>query len=106
MADERAERIARNEASYRELNESIERGAQAGRRFQLVCECGDDECTGALNIAADAYAAVRADPRRFIVLPGHQMPAYETVVDEQPGYYVVEKPADVAHIVDPGGEAS
>ena len=106
MPESRNERIARNEASYRELNEAIHSGSPAARRFQLICECGHPECTGPLNIGPDEYAAVRANPRRFLVLPGHEIPTAEEVVDRQAGYFVVEKPTDVAHIVDPGREAS
>ena len=106
MADARSERIARNEASYRELNEAIQPGSSGGRPFQLACECGGTDCTDALNIGPDEYAAVRTNPRRFIVLPGHEILEAEEVVDRQEGFFVVEKPEDVSHIVDPGGEAS
>ena len=106
MPESRNERIARNEASYRELNEAIHSGSPAARRFQLICECGHPECTAPLNISADEYAAVRAHPRRFLVLAGHEIADAEEVVDRQPGYFVIQKPTDVAHIVDPGGEAS
>lgn len=105
MSDPRSERIAANEASYRDLNETIEAGTAGGRRFQLICECGEVDCTGALNIGREEYAAVRANPRRFIVLPGHEIPDTEDVVERQAGYFVVEKHENVAHIVDPGGRA-
>ena len=101
MPDSRHERIAHNEASYRELNEAIEPGS-AARRFPLVCECGHSDCTAPLNIGAEEYAAVRADPRLFLVLPGHEIEDAEEVVERQAGYFVVRKADEVAHIVDPG----
>jgi hypothetical protein len=37
------------------------------------------------------YQRVRANPRWFMVVPGHQHPELEVVVETQPGYLVVEK---------------
>ena len=101
MGDASRDRIARNEASYRELNEAIAGPEElAGEPLMLLCECGDENCTQALHIPAAEYHAVRANPRRFIVLEGHEIPDVERVVERRPGWLVVEKPEDVAHVVD------
>ena len=102
MDQGRKERIARNEAAYRDLNEAIGTGPGRGA-LQLLCECGREDCTGPIYVAPDDYSVVRASPRRFLVLPGHEILEAERVVEERPGYRVVEKPDDVAHIVDPAG---
>ena len=91
---ERKERIAKNEVSARELNERF-----GIRRF--ICECGDQDCTEVLQLPLEIYQAVRADARRFIVAPAHEMPEIEDVVRRRDGGYVVRKRDEVAHVVDP-----
>ena len=39
----------------------------------------------------DVYRAVREDPRRFIVVPGHENPEFEEVVERHDRFNVVEK---------------
>ena len=34
---------------------------------------------------------MRADPRRFVMIAGHELPDVETVVERAPDYVVVEK---------------
>ncbi|CAA9519135.1 MAG: hypothetical protein AVDCRST_MAG67-3252 [uncultured Solirubrobacteraceae bacterium] len=103
MATDRKERIARNEASFRDLNESLEANVHRGQRQAdfagFVCECGDGDCDTTLRVALDAYAAVREDDRQFIVVPGHQLPDTEDVVDHGDGYLIVRKHDEVAEIV-------
>jgi hypothetical protein len=97
---ERERRIGRNEAAFREVNERIEslnRGIAAisDQTLQIVCECGDLGCGRQLRIDIPAYERVRADSACFIVIPGHDDPTVEQVVEETKGYHVVRK--------DPGG---
>ena len=94
MDQERKERIAKNEVSARDLNERF-----GIRRF--VCECGDPHCTDVLQLPLEIYQAVRADARRFIVAPEHEMPEIEDVIRRREGWYVVRKRDEVAHVVDP-----
>jgi hypothetical protein len=44
-----------------------------------------------LEVTPEQYSAVRANPRQFLVLPGHVVTEVETVVAEHDGYVVVEK---------------
>jgi hypothetical protein len=94
MADARAERIAENEAAFREQNERL------GVMGVFLCECGDATCRGHVEMSRESYSEIRSNPRRFFVRPGHEVPDVETVVDRAEGWYVVEKPDDVAHIVE------
>ena len=96
----REERLAANEARFREINESAQpqRESQGAGRF--VCECADRSCMIWLEVPAEEYAAVRQHPRRFIVEPGHEILDVETVVERQPGYLVIEKPPEVAHVLE------
>jgi hypothetical protein len=75
------------------------------RTMTVICECASGDCTDRLEIAVSRYEAVRADPRRFIIVPGHALPQFETVVDSGDGYEVVEKDeglaAELAEETDP-----
>jgi hypothetical protein len=94
MADARAERIAENEVSFRELNERL------GVMGVFLCECGDASCRQHVEMPRDHYRSIRTNPRRFFVRPGHEKPDVESVVERADGWYVVEKPDEVAHIVE------
>lgn len=88
------ERIARNEAVFRDANERIaERVEALGLSGQTVylCECGDERCSHALTLTREEYESVRADPTRFVVVPGHAIPSAEHVVEETDRFAVVEK---------------
>jgi hypothetical protein len=107
--DERARRIGENEALYRSINEKIEDlNASFGmltESMAVVCECGELECTQQINLEIPTYERVRSDPALFVVVPGHEIPDVETVVEEQPEFHVVRKgpggPAELARETDP-----
>ena len=46
-------------------------------RLTFVCECGDPECTIPVSLSLAEYEEVRADPTRFVVIPGHIDPYVE-----------------------------
>ncbi len=110
MTDPRAERLARNEATFREHNERAEHGpfprdaGDAARAF--FCECSDPACTRVVMLTHEQYEVVRGDPRRFFLLPGHEVLEVERVVEEHEGHVVVEKHEDVAHIVEAADDRS
>jgi hypothetical protein len=92
--DEEQGRVGANEALFREINEAIERGQWPGEEDAPVgfrCECAQLGCNGLLELTVREYERVRANPRRFIVAPGHDVPDAETIVEPQGGYVVVEK---------------
>jgi hypothetical protein len=108
--DERLQRrVAANESAFREVNEAIERGLWQGEESSLVafrCECASLDCTNMVELTPREYEHVRADPRRFLVLRGHQLPEVETVVETCERYVVVEKQAEAgaaAEASDPRG---
>lgn len=93
MSD-RGARVGVNEALFREVNERIEdlqRDLGQRPRFEIVCECGDPGCVERFTIDADDYSAVRQDVHHFAVVPGHEEPDVERVVDRREAYLVVEK---------------
>jgi hypothetical protein len=90
----REERVARNEALFREVNERIKdvnEDAPAGAESNYVCECGDPECTDPVSLTLVEYEEVRRDPRHFAVLPGHVVPDVEVVVARNDRFAVVRK---------------
>lgn len=104
MESVQKERIARNESAFRELNEglqtSVHRDGPEGHLAGFVCECGDPDCDALLRLPATTYESIRQDALLFFLVPGHQEPEAEDVVDEGDGYLVVRKHEDVADLVE------
>jgi hypothetical protein len=92
-ADERKQRIARNETIFREVNERIEEvsGNAPAERVEFLCECGSRDCTEVIALARGEYEGLRADPVLFAVLPGHAIPEVEIVVAENERFLTVRK---------------
>jgi hypothetical protein len=109
MEGELKERIAANESVLRNINERIESGQWPGEEQKALgfrCECARLGCNGMVELTVEQYEEVRSHPRRFVVLPGHQIPAAEDVVKTEPGYVVVEKrdqAGEMAEANDPRG---
>lgn len=104
----REERVARNEAGAREINEEIEESYGSHRldtHLSVVCECGLEECDVFLNVTKSEYEDVRSDPRRFLIDRTHLIADVEDVVSETDRFTVVQKregqPAEVAERTDP-----
>ena len=89
------QRAARNESLFREVNENIarleERHGTTTAEPVFVCECSNTDCTQHLAVRPDVYARVRAQPRQFILIPGHEDLQLERIVESHPGYVIVEK---------------
>jgi hypothetical protein len=91
----REERLARNEAMFREINERLEsriqtfRSGEAG--LSILCECAAPDCADRIRISPDAYAAVRTDGRQFIARPGHERLDIEEIVEANDEYEVMRK---------------
>lgn len=107
MDDQTLERIARNEAAFRELNEMLRASATAGDADALrtyTCECGWLGCNVLIELSVAEYEAVRRHPAHFAVAEGHDEPEAERIVLRHERYLVVEKvgPAtEVAEALDP-----
>ena len=98
MEKELQHRIAANESSFRDVNEAIARGQWPGEQdapASFRCECARFGCNELVELSLREYEEIRAHPRRFLVLPGHELPEVETVVERRPDYFVIEK-ADAA----------
>lgn len=104
MADSRIERIARNESRFRELNERLEESVVRRRSDAdpsgFVCECGNADCDETVRLTVAEFERIRGDSQLFLVVPGHEIPEAERVVERHDGYVVVRKRADAAEIVE------
>ncbi len=99
--------IAHNESIFRDVNEALKGGHWPGEEESPIafrCECGRLGCSMLIELKGVEYERVRANPRRFIVVPDHEIPEVETVVERHPTYIVVEKHSEsgrVAEATDP-----
>ena len=91
--DKRGERIGRNEALFREVNERIERVTETLQveTLTILCECGDPSCLEQIQVSLPDYERVRADPTLFFIRAGHEDFDVEDVVEEHEDYHVVRK---------------
>jgi hypothetical protein len=96
----REDRIARNEALFRDVNERVRELANqlAAGPVAFVCECGQADCAESLPVLLADYERVRSEPTHFIVAPGHDLPEVERIVERNAGYHVVRKHAYEAAI--------
>jgi hypothetical protein len=100
------ERIARNDATFRDTNERIGQAAEAigidDGVLPFICECADLSCTDVVLLDREEYEAVRANPRWFLNAHGHQRaagPAAE-VVESYDRYLVVQKVGHAGEVVE------
>jgi hypothetical protein len=83
MTENEAEKVARTEALFREVNERI---AESAERFDadetnFVCECADPACTHRVGATLEEYERVRRNGDTFLLVPGHEDERVEAVVE-------------------------
>jgi hypothetical protein len=88
-------RLAHNEDLFREVNEAREQSSARAEDTTLtfVCECSDRDCTGRIQMTAAEFGDVRSSERRYVVLPGHEIPEIERIVEDRGAFEIVEKDA-------------
>ena len=103
------ELIARNETVARSVNEAIEAGrVTRDGPIAFVCECGQLGCNAVVELSLGAYETVRAHPRRFLLVAGHEA-HFEEVVAGGGDYEVVVKhgaAGRIAEKTDPRAEGT
>jgi hypothetical protein len=103
VEDELEQRIAGNEAVFRQVNEALRAGQWPGEEETPIafrCECGQLGCSRLIELKLADYEQVRAHARRFLVARDHEIPAVETVVEDCGGYVVVEKTGDAGRLAE------
>jgi hypothetical protein len=93
---QREVRAAQNELVFRAVNERIAKMTDRFRAqlsdIDIVCECADTACVGAIRIDASKFAEIERAEGTFLVLPGHEDQSVEQVVEHRASYVVVWKP--------------
>jgi hypothetical protein len=99
------ERIAQNDATFRNANERI--GAAAGAYdvktpIPFICECADPTCMEIVRLELDQYEEIRANSRRFFNIPGHEdlSEGSAVVIAEREGYVIVEMTGHAGEVVE------
>ena len=107
-----AERVARNDATFREANEGIRDAAQAydvQESIPFICECADPNCRELVQLSLASYEQIRQNSRHFLNVPGHDASAggWAKVVEHHANYVIVEKvgrAGEITEELDPRAE--
>jgi hypothetical protein len=93
-------RALENEQFLESINERLkasllevrdEAGEDPDAHFRFFCECSDLSCRERMHVRPSRLTAIHEDPDQFILLPGHEVPAVERVVDQEEDYLIVRK---------------
>jgi hypothetical protein len=95
----RGERLIRNQLFVREVNARVhsaarQLGGSAGdpaQHFEIFCECSRKSCFDRIPLSVSEYEELRSDPTAFAVVPGHELPSIEQVVERNERFLTVRK---------------
>jgi hypothetical protein len=114
MDEATKDRIAHNEAFFREVNERVQElererqdAADPRVRWEFLCECGQATCAEPVRMTRAEYERVRSNPVRFAVAPGHESPEVGRVLERTDRFFTVEKvpeEQEIARATDPRGD--
>ena len=100
----REERLATNEAYFREINRRVEERVEdiAGdaAAFNILCECARLECTERISVSPAEYEAAHANPRQFMVVVGHADHSLEDTVASTRNYDLVVKRGEAGAVAE------
>jgi hypothetical protein len=96
------ERLARNQALFREVNERL---LELSESFQdgsmhFVCECSSEDCTLTINMNHKEYESVRSHSTFFVIATGHEILEIEKIIDRHDGWTIVQKVAESDYAVE------
>jgi hypothetical protein len=97
------ERLAKNESLFRAVNEHLDEIGEAtpwSKTTDYLCECSDTACIESIELRKDEYEHARSRPTVFFVVPGHERPALENVIEEHKRYLLVEKTVAVDSVIE------
>lgn len=92
------DRFAKNEALFRDVNERVReiderQGLATGTEtlWDFLCECAHAGCTQSVSLTLQEYERARSSPVFFVLVPGHERPEIERVIEGNERYVLVEK---------------
>ena len=92
-----SERLARNEAYYRQINEQIEQLKPSRGAVDLqIVRVRRRRLREASHDPQQRLRKRRSSPQRFIVYPEHVVPELEVFVSKRRGYRIVQKHGEAA----------
>ena len=84
---------------FREANERAKAWEERHRLDSepelYFCECANPDCREKVSLGKAEYERVRSDSRRFVIVPGHELPDVETVIERNEGWAIVEKEPEI-----------
>lgn len=97
---QKSRRLVRNQILFREVNERLRETIDPVEGpVEFLCECSGVDCIETVVLETAEYERIRAHPNRFLVVPGHEFLEVDRVVDQGPGYVLVEKIVAVDEVV-------
>jgi hypothetical protein len=97
------ERLAKNEILFRAVNERLDDLSESipwEKTTDFLCECSETGCIESIELTKEAYEHARSRPTVFFVVPGHERPAIERIIEEHEHYLLVEKFVAVDAVVE------
>lgn len=92
---------------FRAANRKVQKQVQKDRlrkdgpdttKLLFYCECSNLHCRDRIRLTTDEYESAAKGRREFVIIPGHENKAVETVIKESDKYIVVEKHMDPARV--------
>lgn len=110
-------RLVENEMFFKQPNQAVVQGLSdleqlaettdqqdllpdTTQSIQFYCECSDETCRKRIAMTPRQYTDLHKNHNQFIVLPGHDVPQIERIVQSAKDYVVVEKIMDPPQSVD------
>jgi hypothetical protein len=96
----RARRMRENEELMEELNRRMERmleeiredeDTDADAPIAFLCECSHLDCRERVHLEPSLFDRIHKDPDVFVLVPGHEVPDVERVVDQVSDFLIVRK---------------
>ena len=104
-------KLAENEVVFRQANERVQEdlhdlqkqaeqegyedlyGDRGGKETPLhfYCECSNEKCHERIVMAPSEYKKHHTSKTMFVVLPGHEVPEVERVINKFQNFFVVDK---------------
>ena len=90
-----------NEELMEELNRRMERmleeireddeSTDADEPIAFLCECSHLDCRERVHLEPSVFDRIHKDPEVFILVPGHEIPDVERIVDQMGDFLIVRK---------------
>jgi hypothetical protein len=96
----RAGRMRQNEELMEELNRRMERMLEEIRDEEdddpdapiaFLCECSHLDCRERIQLEPSRFDRIHRDKDVFILVPGHEIPDVERIVDQERDFLIVRK---------------